>query len=56
MELKRERRIYAEELLPPVVPPDTCFACRRSDYWTHPVTGRRICRTCHPPGAINARA
>jgi hypothetical protein len=23
--------------------------CKHTDDWTHPVTGRPVCRVCHPP-------
>ncbi|NLG84181.1 MAG: hypothetical protein GX493_06160 [Firmicutes bacterium] len=29
-------------------PPDACPVCRENRWWIHPVTGRRICGTCHP--------
>ena len=30
-------------------PPDTCPACRQSQWWTDRLSGRRVCRVCHPP-------
>lgn len=48
-------RIYAEDLLPPDAPRDTCNACGRASWWVDSY-GVRHCATCHPPPGPEAEA
>ncbi len=46
-ELSPDAQVIPSEAL--YAPPDTCPACRQGQWWTDRLSGRRVCRVCHPP-------
>ena len=46
-ELSPDDQVIPSEAL--YAPPDTCPACRQGQWWTDRLSGRHVCRVCHPP-------
>jgi len=54
--LSPEQTILCADLLRSDIAPDTCPACRQARWWTDRLSGRRVCRVCHPPSSPKVEA